>query len=74
MTSDKVWIRATIEEIRATTEYIAIPRAEWDAMTEEQREEAVDRFGHEVLADAGGYGSEVVDESEVPPGYLQLSD
>lgn len=61
-----VWLRATVEQMSEWTEYIAIPRAEWNAMTPRQRESAVDQFGADVLGDAGGYGVSVVDESEVP--------
>lgn len=69
--TDRVWIRAHIEEIRETTSYISYTRAEWDAMTEDERENAVDDFGAAELANAGGYSVSVVDESEVPDEYLE---
>lgn len=63
---DYVWVRATVEEMRATTTYVAIPRDEWDAMTADGRDELVESVGHDAVAEAGGYGASVVDVSEVP--------
>jgi hypothetical protein len=61
-----VWICAHVEQMAETTDYLAIPRAEWDAMTPAEREQAVDNFGAETMSGAGGYGASVVDEDDVP--------
>lgn len=63
---DYVWVRATVEEMSARTDYVAIPRAEWDAMTKAEREQTVESIGADSVAEAGGYGASVVDLSEVP--------
>jgi hypothetical protein len=67
-TDEPVVIVCHVEVMQATTERAEIPRAEWDAMTPAQRQEAIDRFGAEVLADAGGYGVQI--ESGAPDSDL----
>jgi hypothetical protein len=61
-----VWLSANVEDMIARTEYVVIPRAEWDAMTPRQREAAVDQHGADTVTNAGGYGASVVVESDVP--------
>lgn len=68
---DLVWIHAHVEEMRVTDEYTAFTRAEWDAMTTQQRDDAIDQAGADAVAGAGGYGASVVDESEVPEEWKQ---
>lgn len=69
--SDVVWICAHVEEMRETTAYMSVPRVEWDAMTVEQRDAFVDDFGAETMNSAGGYGADVVDESDVPADMIK---
>lgn len=64
--SDRVWIRAHVEQMNETTDYVSYTRAEWDAMTEQQREEAITDAAIQAMNDAGGCGASVVDEDEVP--------
>lgn len=68
--SEKVWIRATVEDMQETVEYTSIERDEWDAMTEAEQQEIVDQFGADVMNNCGGYGVGVIDESEVPVAEL----
>lgn len=67
---DVVWVRATAEVSLAgvdpTESYIAIPRAEWDAMTPEQQEELLVDQAVQVLAEVASSGASVVDASQVP--------
>lgn len=68
--SDKVWIRAAVEQMNETVEYLSVAREEWDAMTEPEQQALVDQFGADVMNSCGGYGVDVVDESEVPESEL----
>lgn len=70
MASDLVWIHAHVEEMRETDDYVSYTRAEWDAMSERQREEAISDAAIAAMNDAGGCGASVVDESDVPAEYL----
>ncbi|GAA4849630.1 hypothetical protein GCM10023403_10460 [Pseudonocardia benzenivorans] len=68
---DYVWVRATVEEMRARVDYVAVPRDEWDAMTADQRDALVDSVAADAVANAGGYGAHVVDVSEVPDDEIE---
>lgn len=70
MSTDRVWIRAHVEQMQETTDYVSYTRAEWDSMSERQREEAITDAALTAMNDAGGCGASVVDESEVPEYYL----
>lgn len=67
---DLVWICATAESnyagIRDVVEYSCVPRAEWDAMTETEKQAFIADCGHAALEQLATYGADVVDESEVP--------
>lgn len=67
--SDKIWIRATVEEMRATEEYMSVSREEWEAMTESQQMSYCADFAVDTMNNAGGCGADVVDECEVPEEY-----
>lgn len=70
--SDRVWIHAHVEDMQERDEYIAYPRAEWDAMTVQQRDDAIEEHADAACSSAGGYGAGIVDESEVPAYWLGL--
>jgi|GEM_PF-6117603 len=69
MSDDLVWIHAHVEPMAETDDYISYTRAEWDALTDVQRGEAIDEVANNAVSNAGGYGAHVVDASEVPEEY-----
>ena len=70
-TEDLVWICAHVEQMSETTDYISYTRAEWDAMTEAQRDAELSEAAMNAMNNAGGCGALVVDASEVPDEYLR---
>lgn len=69
--NDQVWIHAHVEAMAERDEYLAIPRAEWDAMTTQERDDVIEQCASDAVAGAGGYGAGVVDEDEVPEEWKQ---
>jgi hypothetical protein len=69
---DTVWVRITCEVHFAgchiADEYVAFDRAEWDEMTEDQRETVLADMATEALSGYASSGASVVDPSEVPAG------
>jgi hypothetical protein len=72
--TDVVWICAHVEAMSETTEYTPIPRAEWDAMTPEQRDDTIRSIADDAVSNAGGYGVMVVDEDEVPESWRRQAE
>lgn len=68
-----VWIELSVDMPSCAgsevEDYVAVPRAEWDAMTEEEREARVQQEIEEFLANSVNAGGGVVDESKVPLSY-----
>jgi hypothetical protein len=52
-------------------DYVPIPRAEWEAMTEDEREARIQEETDAFLANSVDAGGGVVDASEVPAEYLR---
>lgn len=63
---DLIWIRSTVEEMRATEDYVSLPRAEWEAMTPAEQDDHLSNCALELMSNQGGCGAFVVDASEVP--------
>jgi hypothetical protein len=72
--SDTVWIHAHVEDMRETDEYYSFTRAEWDAMTVQGRDAAVQLLADEACANAGGYGASVIDAADVPDEWKARAD
>jgi hypothetical protein len=68
--SELVWIRISVEVNFAgcsvADEYVSVPRQEWDAKTEDERERWLSEMAMESLAAVASCGASVVDLEEVP--------
>lgn len=52
-------------------DYVPIPRVEWEAMTEAERETRIQAETDDFLANSVDAGGGVVDAAEVPAEYLR---
>lgn len=70
-----VWIALSVDMPSCAgsevDDYVPIPRAEWEAMTEGERETRVQQEIDDFLANSVNAGGGVVDASEVPAEYLR---
>lgn len=73
--TDVVWIRASAEVnyagVEPVEDYVSIPRAEWDAMTEQEREDELQQAAAGALEQLASSGASVVAADEVPDEYLR---
>lgn len=67
-TDQPVVLRASVEQMLECTEYMEIPRVEWDAWTPAQRRAAIDEFAGTMMQNQGGYGGGI--ESGAPDSDL----
>lgn len=72
--SDLVWICAHVEEMRERDDYVAVPRDQWEAMTEAERENYLTDAALDAMSNAGGCGAVVVDEADVPDEYKESTE
>lgn len=72
-TADVVWLalNVSMSSFADTTveEYVAIPRAEWDAMTEDEREIRLQDEIRDFVDNNVDAGGDVVPADEVPERY-----
>lgn len=65
-----VWIELHVEMGRTDADdYVSIPRAEWDAMTEDEREKWCDEALEDHISNHVSAGHRVADADDVPDGY-----
>jgi len=71
--NDLVWIRLHVEMSSAygsdAEDYVSIPRAEWDAMTEAERDQWIDDILQAHLSNTVSAGGWVVADDDVPDEY-----
>lgn len=68
-----VWIALSVDMPSCAgsevEDYIPVPRTEWEAMTEDEREARIQAEIDEFLANSVNAGGGIVDESKVPSSY-----
>jgi hypothetical protein len=68
-----VWIRLHVEMSShygaQADDYVSVPRAKWDAMSEAEQEKWIEEAVEEHLANTVSAGGDVVDAADVPEGY-----
>lgn len=72
---DHVWIALSVGMPSSAgsevEDYVPIPRAEWEAMTEDEQNARIQAETDEFLANSVDAGGGVVGASEVPAEYLR---
>lgn len=71
-TDRPVVLRASVEDMIATVDYLEIPRAEWEAWSPAERLKAAEVFAAETMNGQGGYGWGI--ESGAPDSDLEDVD
>jgi hypothetical protein len=70
---DVVWICLHVEMSSVAgsqnQDYVSVPRTEWDAMTEAEREQWINDAVDAHVANHVSGGGWVVDADDAPPGY-----
>lgn len=73
-TADLIWlcVHAEVNFVGCDIpdEYVSVPRAEWDAMTDDEQNKYCVDMASNHLANYAGSGASVVDASEVPAEYV----
>lgn len=69
-TDDLVWIRSTVEHPGGLDEdYVAVPRAEWAAMTADQRDIFLVNVAVEHQNNVAPCGAQEIDAADVPEEF-----
>lgn len=69
---DLIWIELHFETNQSQSgvdDYVSVPRAEWDAMTEIDREEYIQQAADDFADNIASWGGGVVDADQVPARY-----
>jgi hypothetical protein len=70
-TPDLIWIRSSVEMgLDIDEEYLSIPRAQWEAMTADEKSDYLAEVAVEHQNNVAPAGASVVDIDEVPDSYL----